>query len=149
VRLDLNAVLAGIVARFEQQVAGTGVEVTCVLPEGPVDIQGDEIMLQEAFLNLLTNAVVHGGSGLTVIALELVVDRERIEIQIADNGVGILPVDRMQAISRFGQTDGGPGSGLGLPIAVRVMENHGGTLRIAGNSFGGTTILLSLPRDDG
>jgi two-component system sensor histidine kinase TctE len=106
-------------------------------------------MLQEAFLNLLTNAVVHGGSGLTVIALELVVDRERIEIQIADNGVGILPVDRMQAISRFGQTDGGPGSGLGLPIAVRVMENHGGTLRIAGNSFGGTTILLSLPRDDG
>ena len=61
-----------------------------------------------------------------------------------DDGVGIAAEDRALAIGRFSQAKSGPGTGLGLPIARRVVENHNGQLGIA-EGLNGTCIEIHLP----
>ncbi|MCZ4255227.1 sensor histidine kinase [Sulfitobacter sp. G21635-S1] len=147
-RIDLRDLLSQITERFKSQIAPRQLDLTLALPDRAVVIKGDEFMLQEAFLNLLMNAVVHGGPGMSAIAVNLAREGEMAVIEVKDNGVGIPREKFVEAVSRFGQANGGPGSGLGLPIAARVMENHGGSLRLLDISEGGA-VLLALPLDEG
>ena len=142
--LELGALIREVVARFEAQRVNSHVSVELRLPPSPVHLRGDSVMLGEAILNLLTNAVVHGGPTVTKIEIDLEVSPELAKLKILDNGIGIAQEDLMLALGRFSQANSGPGSGLGIPIAARVMENHGGQLRI-GESAGGALLLLELP----
>lgn len=144
--LDLNAIVRHVTDRFVVQNDGSHVTLHCDLPRQSVPIRGDEIMLQEAILNLLNNALAHGGAGLSQIEVTLSVLQGRAFLYVKDDGVGISDDKHIQAISRFSQTNGGPGSGLGLPIALRVMENHGGALEIM-PSAKGAKIKIWLPLD--
>ncbi|WP_223421922.1 sensor histidine kinase [Tateyamaria pelophila] len=142
--LNLKSIVQQVSERFALQNADSSVILHYDLPQRDVPVRGDEIMLQEAILNLLNNALVHGGAGLSEIRITLSMDRTSALLCVEDDGVGIPPDQFIQAISRFSQTNGGPGSGLGLPIAARVMENHGGTLEIM-ESAGGAFIKATLP----
>lgn len=146
-KIELRTLLSQIAERFRLQIAPRQVDLTLTLADEAVTIQGDEIMLQEAFLNLLMNAVVHGGPELSAIAISLAKKEGMAIIEVKDDGVGIPREKFVQAVSRFSQANGGPGSGLGLPIAARVMENHGGSLRLLDTSVG-TVVRLGLPLID-
>ncbi|WP_420014102.1 sensor histidine kinase [Tateyamaria sp.] len=146
-RLDLKALIAQVRETFSQQNTDRGVIVTMRLPDTPVMIRGDAVMLQEAVLNLMSNAVIHGGPELSEIAVTLTKARGTAILTVQDDGMGIAPDKHVEAISRFSQAGGGPGSGLGLPIALRVMENHGGGLEILDNSQG-ACIRITLPLDE-
>lgn len=141
--LDLGVMLQDAVARFEAR-SPTHPEVHVSGGSPPVRVIADGVMLEEAVLNLLTNAVVHGGPHLSQINLSLAAGIAGAEIRVQDNGVGIAPEDVPLVIGRFGQANSGPGSGLGLPIAARVMENHGGQLRIEPSDIG-ACVVLELP----
>lgn len=145
--IELQTLLSQIAERFRLQIAPRQVDLTLTLADEAVTIQGDEIMLQEAFLNLLMNAVVHGGPEMSAIAISLAKKEGMAVIEVKDDGVGIPREKFVQAVSRFSQANGGPGSGLGLPIAARVMENHGGSLRLLDTSVG-TVVRLGLPLID-
>lgn len=146
--LDLKSIVEQVTDRFTQQKEGSRVTLSSDLPDRAVPIRGDEVMLQEALLNLLNNAILHGGPNLSYIKVTLAVPGNRAVLSVKDDGIGISADQRIQAMSRFSQTNGGPGSGLGLPIAIRVMENHGGALEIL-DSSSGTLIQLWLPLDKG
>lgn len=142
--VNLNSSIQQVVDRFRLPEHKTDVALRWMPPANDVLIWGDEIMIQEAILNLLNNAVIHGGARMTEITLSLSTKQNKAYLHVHDNGVGIPPGKHVEAISRFSQTNGGPGSGLGLPIAARVMENHGGGLEILGGA-GGASIVLWLP----
>lgn len=146
-RLDLKALIAQVRETFSQQNTDRGVIVTMRLPDTPVMIRGDAVMLQEAVLNLMSNAVIHGGPAVSEIAMTLTKTRGTAILTVQDDGMGIAPDKHVEAISRFSQAGGGPGSGLGLPIALRVMENHGGGLEILDNSQG-ACIRITLPLNE-
>ncbi|MEM6890415.1 MAG: sensor histidine kinase [Pseudomonadota bacterium] len=141
---SLNDTVAQAVERFESQTPARTVAVTCVLPEEILQVFGDSVMVQEALLNLMTNALVHGGKNLSKIEVRLCRRKDDACVVVKDDGAGIPHDQHIQAISRFGQTNGGPGSGLGLPIAARVLSNHGGQLSIL-RSEKGAAIELSFP----
>lgn len=142
--LELKSFVRNVGAAFSQRNAEFDVELVYDLPPNDIVVTGDATMLHEAVLNLLTNSILHGGAELTRITLELSQDGTDATLLIADNGVGI-PADRhVEALSRFSQAGGGPGSGLGLPIASRVMENHGGRLELL-ESTSGAFIRLTIP----
>ncbi|WP_299412225.1 sensor histidine kinase [uncultured Sulfitobacter sp.] len=143
-RLDLKPLLHQAVSTFHAQQKGAPVSVDQVLPATAVYVMADPVMLQEAVLNLLGNAVVHGGPDMTSIKLHLSCDARQASLILSDNGVGIPPDKHVAAIGRFSQAGGGPGSGLGLPIAVRVMENHHGRLEIL-DPPDGAAFRLTLP----
>lgn len=142
--LELSALVTAAIERFEAQNDPSPVSVKFHAGAQDCPVLGDRIMLQEALLNLLTNALVHGGPHLSAITVTLTRGADKATVLIEDDGAGIDPSKHMLAIGRFSQAKAGPGTGLGLPIAARVVENHNGHLEIE-PSAKGARISISLP----
>ncbi len=88
------------------------------------------------------DALVYGGDGeITVWVLER---REFIEVRVADRGTGV-DLDLDQSIFDHGKS-GGEGSGVGLHISRRLIEQQGGTLSVTGRHGGGSIFAFTLPR---
>lgn len=144
---DFNALIRNVSDSFSAQNQTRNIALSHALPSTDVTIHADETMLREALLNILTNAVVHGGPEVSKIEMNLSVDGQNAILTLTDDGRGIPPDRHVEAISRFSQAGGGPGSGLGLPIAAKVMQNHGGQLEIL-DCTSGASISVSLPLAD-
>ncbi|MGO9604578.1 MAG: sensor histidine kinase [Candidatus Binataceae bacterium] len=106
-------------------------------------IQADRAMLSEAFANLVQNAVqaMPDGGALRIVTCE---KEGMIELEIADQGVGIAPEHLDQVLSLYFTTKKG-GSGLGLPLALRAIELNRGTLKIGSRVGEGTTCTVRFP----
>ena len=146
-RLDVCALATEVIEGVLQRGRESSVEMVFSGPDAPVLVFGDRVMLREALLNLLTNAFVHGGGRLSYIKLTIEASRQTAVITVDDDGIGIPTHARDQAKSRFGQAGGGGGSGLGLPIAAKVAENHGGSLEVR-STRRGASVQITLPMSD-
>lgn len=109
-------------------------------------VNADPNYLQQVWLNILLNAVqeMPNGGNLTV---ELRKDVKGFAlVDIADTGKGILPEHFISLFDPFFTTkDIGKGTGLGLPIANRIVEEHGGTISAQNNLKGGAKFTVKLP----
>ena len=90
----------------------------------------DPTMLREAIVNLLDNAVQHGGGLLSRITVRSERRPDSLEISVSDDGQGIAAEDLPAARERFRQPAPTSTSGLGLSIVEAVAEGHGGSLAI-------------------
>jgi heavy metal sensor kinase len=125
----------------ERQVSLCGDE----LPETP--FRGDEDLLRQLIVNLLQNAVQHTPPG-GCIRLSMAVNANTAIIRMTDQGPGIPLADRERIFDRFVRLDasrGGPGTGLGLPIARWVAEAHQGSLVLESSDASGSTFCVTLP----
>ncbi len=115
-------------------------------------VRADAQQLKQVLINLIQNAAESIGRDGT-ITLRGVKDRDSLGgatmpvavIEIADTGKGIPPEVRKRLFDPFFTTKEG-GTGLGLPIAARIVEKHGGELRYETQVNRGTTFKLLLPR---
>ncbi len=109
-------------------------------------MQGDEVQLEQAFHNLLRNAVeaMPGGGTLRIATNRS--GQDRIEVRVQDSGAGITEQDRGKIFQSFFTTKV-KGTGLGLTIVQRVLRNHAGTISIEQPVEGGTLVVISLPLD--
>jgi len=135
--------LAEIGKTLDQAAAKKGVKLVMV-PPGQAQIFGNKIMLREAVINLIDNALVHGGRALTEIRVSARDMKDHMEISVVDNGKGIAPADLPRAVERFSQVEPSSGSGLGLAIAKATAEHHGGEL-VLGTSGRGLCAQINLP----
>ncbi len=105
----------------------------------------DPMQLQQVFMNLLINAVeCMPGGGSIMVKTAYDAPGDRIYITISDTGKG---VDE-ELINRIFEpffTTKPKGTGLGLPITRRLIEQHGGIMRLENNSYGGATFSIVLP----
>jgi PAS domain S-box-containing protein len=105
----------------------------------------DPDLVRAALVNLLINAA-QAMNGQGRLQISLAIRDRRWSIEVADNGPGI-PLDiREQVLEPFFTTKA-RGGGLGLPIAKRVAELHGGTLTLTFPAGGGTSVTIAAPRD--
>ncbi len=120
-----------------QEAGQPDVRITADLPGEPLVLEIDETMLSQAFTNLIKNAgeaietllesgVPEGHEPQIRVALRALPDA--VEITIADNGIG-LPEDRARLFEPY-VTTREKGTGLGLPIVKKIIEEHGGTLTL-------------------
>lgn len=116
-----------------------------VAPDLPM-INVDKTSLVLALDNLIDNAMRYSG---TSKDLEITARRVNaaLEINVRDRGVGIDADELERVKGRFtrGRSAAGSGSGLGLAIVSRIINDHGGSLRITSVKDSGTTATLSLP----
>ncbi|TCL09890.1 two-component system sensor histidine kinase TctE [Shimia isoporae] len=115
------------------------------LPE--LSVKGDRILLQNALLNLLDNALKYAPSGAEV-SVTLASKGSNSVIGISDSGPGFPNAELDLLTDRFarGQNAHGiVGSGLGLTIAKEVVEAHSGSLTISNSTGGGACVTLSFP----
>ena len=119
-------------------------------PDMPM-VQADRQQLRQLFLNLFTNAsdaMPQGGT----LTLQVRTDTpgQQIEIAIADTGMGIAAEDLPRVMEPFFTTKPeGRGTGLGLPICRRIVQEHQGALYIVSTVYEGTTVLVTLPTQHG
>lgn len=124
-------------------------EITAELREpAPVDkIWGDPNLLRQVVENLITNAMqaMAGGGILTILLIPLEEDGARgVELQIEDTGEGMDTQVRNRALDPFFTTRPS-GTGLGLAIVARIIDAHGGRLRIKSAAGAGTVMHVFLP----
>lgn len=133
--------------------ARRGVELQYRHPDSELSFRGDEGLIRQMVLNLLDNAIKYTTRGGRVsVVLENVGVEYRISV--IDTGAGIPPEAQSHIFERFyradkvRQRDGeadGSGAGLGLPIALRVAEMHGGRITLLRTGKSGSAFVISLP----
>lgn len=141
---SIKTLLVDLVNRINKD-RKKNVAITCSNEADEAKISGDKTMMREAVSNLIDNALVHGGKNLTTITVDCQVLRNEVLISVSDDGVGLNEAEIQKALQRFGQvSENNQGSGLGLPIVERVVENHGGRLKLS-NANPGLEVQLYLP----
>lgn len=118
-------------------------------PLEPIEIEGDPDRLQQLLLILLDNALKYTPSD-GQVTLGLRRDGTTAEVTVLDTGIGIGPGDLPLVFERFYRADPGRardpgGTGLGLPIARWIAEQHGGEIALESAPGRGTTAVVRLP----
>ena len=136
-----------------------GVRFVSALPKTPVVLEFDGTMIGQALTNLIKNAgeategLIERGAPegyRPEIRVEMAADETQVDIRIMDNGTG-LPPDRARLFEPY-VTTREKGTGLGLPIVKKIIEEHGGTLALQdappfdGNAHAGAMAVIHLPR---
>ncbi|MFV9511849.1 PAS domain S-box protein [Tepidibacillus sp. LV47] len=111
----------------------------------PIDL--DERQIKQVFINLIRNSIQAMDDGGEVIIKTSYDEIKRmIYVYVIDNGIGISEENLAKIYEPF-YTTKETGTGLGIPISFRIMENHGGTLDIQSKLGEGTKVTLSFPLD--
>ena len=125
-----------------------GLDLITRVPAGLPHVQADAQRLYQVLLNLIGNAVKYTDEGSITIAARPAADG--VEISVADTGIGIAPDDVGRVFEEFRQATASSvskrgGAGLGLAIAKRLVEAHGGTIRVDSALGVGSTFAIRLP----
>ena len=127
-----------------------GHALTIDLPTEAVYVSGDSTRLSQVFSNLLNNAAKYtdpGGS----ISLSVRVEGDQVVVRVSDNGVGIAPEMQRVIFGMFAQADRSlerrqAGLGVGLTLAERLVELHGGSIELHSDGLGsGSEFVVRLP----
>lgn len=145
--LNINTLVREVVGFVEGECIRNEVNVIDHLDNELPRLKGDAQQLKQVFLNLILNAnqAMPGGGTLTVNSRRL--NKGRIAIDIVDTGVGIPESDQSKIFDPFYSTKKG-GTGLGLPIAQRIVEEHRGQIGFQSEPGVGTTFTVELPAED-
>lgn len=133
--VDIHAMLDGLADMFGPLAEDRGMSVT-VAPGEPIAVNANREMLGQALANLVDNALKYGAGAITLSAET---GPREVTISVADEGRGIPPEAREDALKRFGRLDAARhegGAGLGLSLVAAVAHLHGGTLTLGDNAPG-------------
>jgi len=156
--LAIQPVIRQTVELVARRAAERGISIDCALPERPIEIQADAGQLRQVLMNLLLNALDASGQGQVIsvraaceplpsaAADEATGGPRWVAIEVADRGCGLPAVEGERIFEPFVSTKEG-GTGLGLPISRRIVEDHGGRLDAADREGGGAVFIVRLPVD--
>jgi two-component system sensor histidine kinase BaeS len=148
---DIGELIRQAVIAVEAQKRAKEVSLAVELPELPL-VNIDSRRIGEVLRNLLENAVAHTGKGDTITVTARQLDR-LIEISVADTGEGIPAKELPNIFERFYRVDKSRaratgGSGLGLTIARRLVEAHGGSIEVQSEPGKGSRFAFTVPVAD-
>jgi two-component system sensor histidine kinase VicK len=150
--------VAGLLGKLHDEWAERATHHTIEIEVEPhlAKVFGDERLLRRSIEELLDNAIKFSPNG-GVVELKARNDpsngqvvANRIEITVADQGIGIEPDDAARVFGDFQQVDGSEtrsygGLGLGLAFVRRIVEAHDGTIEVDNSQAGGTRFILRIP----
>lgn len=147
---DLEEVIGASVEFLSFEAGRAKVEIRVARNDTPIQIFADRQALRQVLLNIMGNAVKFTPDGGSVDVASRVLD-DRIEITVADTGIGISQRHIDRVFQPFAQADDRlarryEGTGLGLSIAKGLIELHGGELLISSSVGEGTTLTIRLPK---
>jgi len=145
--VDLHAVVDEVLADLALAIRDKGAEVHVrPLPELPADRTQIALLLR----NLLSNALKFQADAPPRVEISARLEERAWAISVADNGIGIDPAhhERIFAIfQRLHRRDEFPGTGIGLALARRIAERHGGALRVASEVGRGACFTFTIPAE--
>jgi signal transduction histidine kinase len=120
------------------------------LDELPASVPCDPLLIDQVLANLLSNAVKYS-SAPHAIEIAAETDPHRVHIKVSDRGIGVLDDERDRLFERFFRAKaavGVEGTGIGLHVARTIARMHGGDVEACTRSGGGSTFVLSIPKQE-
>jgi CheY-like chemotaxis protein len=148
----MTEIIAQAIDTSRPAIAAARHQLTVQVPPGPIAVVGDATRLTQVVANLLLNACKYTPKGGT-ITVSATVAGGRVEVAVADNGIGIPPQFLPRLFEKFSQVapaiDRAEGGlGLGLALVRGIVTLHGGDVEVrSGGSGHGSTFLIRLPLD--
>ncbi|HEX7185345.1 MAG TPA: ATP-binding protein [Thermoanaerobaculia bacterium] len=139
---DLTAAIADLVEAY-QAAPPDGVSVG-LETDGPLPARFDAKLLGRAVRNLLENALRAASAGGGEVLVRVAREDGLARISVLDNGPGVRPENLLRIFDPYFSTHE-TGTGLGLPIARRVVEEHGGNITARNRTEGGLEVTITLP----
>lgn len=150
-REDIDRLIKQIATAIQPQISEKGLLLAIDVPDKLPPVNIDSHRIGQVLRNLLENAVVHSnrGDSITVAARQ---QTDQIEVSVIDTGEGIPDEDLPKIFERYYRVDksrtrASGGSGLGLTIARRLVEAHGGNIRVESTPGKGSCFTFTVPVD--
>jgi signal transduction histidine kinase len=146
--IDINPLVEQAIETVDRQAVRKDISLSMKTEAGPVQIQGDKGTITEAIVNLLTNSIKYTNMG-GEVSLETRREPSRAVITVQDNGIGIAEEEITHIFTDFYRgknvPEGERSSGVGLSITKRIIEAHGGTIKVESVVGQGSTFIIALP----
>jgi two-component system, NtrC family, nitrogen regulation sensor histidine kinase NtrY len=142
---DLNQIILHAMALFDGRLAGVNVHMD--LADDLPRVMADPEAIKRVVANLVDNAAESLKDSVVReirIGTTLLETRDAVEIEVSDTGAGVTPETKEKLFLPYFSTKA-RGTGLGLAIVARILEDHGGTVRVEQNRPVGTRFLVELP----
>ncbi len=144
---DVRAIVGRVYDLSAKKAEEKGVFLHLELPAKSVPVVMDGEQIQRALINLFNNAIESSDTGQKVVLI--VTDGKRhLNIKIKDHGSG-MDKEALEKIFTPFFTTKKSGTGLGLPIAKKIIESHEGTIRVESEQGAGTEVKIELPHKSG
>ncbi|MFC1833516.1 PAS domain-containing sensor histidine kinase [Thermodesulfobacteriota bacterium] len=144
---DLRAIVSRVYDLSAKNAEDQGVLLPLDLPAESVPVVMDVEQMQRAFINLFNNAIEASDKGQQVV-FTVTDSKSHLNIRIKDHGCG-MDREALEKIFTPFFTTKKRGTGLGLPIAKKIIEAHNGTIRVESLQGAGTEVRIELPHKDG
>jgi two-component system phosphate regulon sensor histidine kinase PhoR len=147
--VNLRVILKNVLNLFSFACKKKRIRTKLILPKEDLVVKGDSYFLEQAFINLMDNAVKYTEKG--KIEIKLIRGLDYVEISFSDTGIGIPPEDLDKIFERFYVVDKSRsqkfgGSGLGLAIVKHIVNLHKGKVEVKSELGKGSTFTVFLPR---
>ena len=146
VPLDINHVVRNVRLLVRYKAQKEHKEIKLNLAHNLPMIMGESDTLSQVFLNLMLNAIEFTPAGRLIELTTEASGNAHISIILKDEGCGIPPQNIDKIFKPFFTTKPvGMGTGLGLPISMRIVRNHGGDIKVESQPNKGSTFTVTLP----
>ena len=148
--IDPRQIVESCVSLMRDRAASGGLALTVKASRRLPPLTADPTRLKQILLNLLSNAIKFTQPGGSVTVAVGTGAEGGVSFEVRDTGPGMTPAEIVVALEPFGQVEADhtrryEGTGLGLPLAARLAELHGGTLHVASERGRGTAVTVALP----
>ena len=145
----LNEVVRSAAKAMEYPLSQLGFTLTISGGEAAPTLHADADALKQALLNLLGNAMKYSGDARS-IEIRMGSRKDEAFLDVVDHGIGISPEDQARIFERFhrvrsAETESIAGTGLGLALALHVVEAHRGRIEVSSDPGRGSTFSVRLP----
>ena len=141
--VDLNSVVSVVLKLLRSQISANGIKVEFNRNDSNPTAMLDEACMRAALLNLILNAVQAMPTGGT-LSITTATAGETLSLVISDTGFAMTE-ERVKKIFEPFNSDKPGGLGLGMPYAKKIIEEHGGNIRVESKLGEGTRVLITLP----
>jgi signal transduction histidine kinase len=149
--VDVNEMIGQILQDSQAHADRVGVKLVADLDASLAPMQLDPHRMHDSILNLVGNAIEaleeHGiEDGVVKVKSALSDDGKKVLIEVEDNGPGMPPEIQQKIFEPFFSTKGSRGTGLGLAVVRKTIEEHGGRLNLESELGHGTMFRIEIPR---
>jgi two-component system NtrC family sensor kinase len=145
---DINKVVGDVVELVQAKAAEQGVEVVWKAGDDIPTLAFDPEGIHRAVLNIASNAVdaCEGReTGKVTVTTQYSADKSKVEVIVEDNGMGIPAEDIERIFTIFVSGKGSKGTGLGLPVSRKILQEHGGNIHVTSTVGEGSRFVLEFP----
>jgi signal transduction histidine kinase len=145
-QISIAEIVREVVASVGAMAKETPVELKVDVTDDPCSLKGDAVQITRAIQNVIINAIQAAGESQGTVEVSCIRKDFYVDVRVSDTGQGISP-DQISKIfdPYFTTKQGKSGTGLGLYITKKVVEDHSGSIKVDTAPGAGTTITIRLP----